>query len=332
MKLTDQQLSDILRRYGYDFSRCSAVMSGYRNSSHLIETNNGEKLNFILYKNEPEIVGRIERLNDLGLFLAEKGLPVRRPVSKRLLALKGASVTRYGGLYEYLDGETIPWEAYTKKHIKLLGMALGKFHDVSVSYSGRLPFVTDEYDAIIERMQKYFADEAVQEAMQEKLGIVVRKAWFERFKSLLSEASRLPDQLPLHMDMVRSNVLFRKVQTGDGLVVDDVALGGILDLEKASLGHVFFDIARTLAFLLVDCPKLPTKIYKYLLDSGYQKRSGRSLKPVQLTNGDMLEQLVSLFLTYDLYKFLKQNPYESLNQNHHFMRTVGILKQRRVVQ
>lgn len=332
MKLTDQQLSDILRRYGYDFSRCSAVMSGYRNSSHLVETNNGEKLNFILYKNEPEIVGRIERLNDLGLFLAEKGLPVRRPVSKRLLALKGASVTRYGSLYEYLDGETIPWEAYTKKHIKLLGMALGKFHDASVPYSGRLPLVTDEYDVIIERMQKYFADGAVQEAMLEKLGLTLRSGWFQQFKILMTEASVLSDQLPLHMDMVRSNALFREAQSGDGLVVDDVALSGILDLEKASLGHVFFDIARTLAFLLVDCPKLPTKIYKYLLDSGYQKRSGRSLKPVQLTNGDMLEQLITLFLTYDFYKFLKQNPYESLHENHHYIRTVGILRERQVVQ
>ncbi len=40
---------------------------------------------------------------------------------------------------------------------------------------------------------------------------------------------------------------------------------------------------------------------------------------------DLLEVLVDLFLFYDFYKFLRHNPYESLTDNEHFIRTKAIL-------
>lgn len=332
MKLTDAQLKDILQKYGYHFSDCTALMSGYRNSSHIVKTTDGMLMNFILYKNEPGITERIERLNRLGQYLAQQGLPVRSPLDRRILALRGKTVTRYGSLYHYLDGETIPWEAYTKKHIKLLGMALGRFYAFSAGYDGSLPSVVDEYEEIVTRMTRYFEDDTVQHAMREKLQFSLKMPWLKQFHDVLRESAALPGQLPLHMDMVRSNVLFRDAKLDDTLRIEQLALSGILDLEKAAVGHPMFDIARTLAFLLVDCPKSKAEIYRYLLDSGYQKRGGRQLSQVCLHSGDLLEQLVTLFLTYDLYKFLRQNPYESLHENHHFVRTVSILKSRQVLQ
>jgi hypothetical protein len=212
-------------------------------------------------------------------------------------------------------------------------------------------------------MSRYFAQKDVQKAMRDKLNLSVH---LPDFLSLLSQLEQVPGRIPLHMDFVRSNVLFREAQPTDALIIENLALSGVLDLEKAAVGHPLFDIARTLAFLLVDCAKPEEKIRKYFLDSGYHKRGNRSIYgeiPSSIARSDslgakgqlvlprsagkaessrtmedgisgplMLEQLITLFLTYDLYKFLKQNPYESLSKNHHFKRTIDILLARKVVQ
>lgn len=113
------------------------------------------------------------------------------------------------------------------------------------------------------------------------------------------------------MDFVRGNILF-----------EDTDISGILDFEKTASGHTIVDIARTLAFLLVDCKYKPyDKVDKYFLYSGYQKR-GRSK---DIGNDDDRNQFVEMFLFYDLYKFLLHNPYESLRLNEHHVRTKDIL-------
>jgi len=88
-----------------------------------------------------------------------------------------------------------------------------------------------------------------------------------------------------------------------------------------------FDISRTLAFLLVDCKyKLSAEVRKYFLRSGYEKR-GQG----ELPDSRLVQALTGLFLLYDLYKFLRHNPYESLHQNQHYIRTVDELTGRRLV-
>ncbi len=39
----------------------------------------------------------------------------------------------------------------------------------------------------------------------------------------------------------------------------------------------------------------------------------------------VLKALIGFFLLHDFHKFLKHTPYESLEQNHHFVRTRDIL-------
>jgi Ser/Thr protein kinase RdoA (MazF antagonist) len=318
-------LAAIAAKYGVSIASYGPVEGGYRNISHSFNAADGTSYNFILYKKEPGSVELIRRTNALGAYVAAAGLPVRTPLDKRILRVG----TRYGSLYGYLGGETIPWEAYTMKHIKLLGWAMARFHSAAAEYSGpTLPNVEAVYVDILGRMKAYFADPAVQKALAEKLQVTVEIPDSTEF---LQSALRIHGRTPLHMDLVRSNVLFREKQPGDVLVIDTLALSGILDLEKAAVGHPLFDIARTLAFLLVDCPKPADKLYRYFLDSGYRKRGGRELRPVYAEGQDMLETLLTLFLTYDFYKFLKQNPYESLSKNHHFKRTADILRSRKVL-
>ena len=330
MKLNEKQLETVLRKYGHSFLRLVFVKSGYRNVSHVVETKNGLRCNFIVYKREDGIVERIRRVNNFSLHLRAAGVPVRAPLDTRIVQLSGSSNLRYGCLYSYEPGETIPWEAYSMKHIKLLGYALGKLHDAAGSYVGTLSSVTQEYEGIVTRMERYFADADVASAMQEKLGLELNMLFVD-FHRLLDAAEHMPGQQALHMDFVRGNVLFRPSQQDDRFVVGGLALSGILDLEKAAYGHPLFDIARTLAFLLVDCDKQTEKIYKYFLQSGYIKRGGGSISSAS-DLADTLEPLVTMFLTYDFYKFLRQNPYESLGKNHHFIRTRDILVLRKVIQ
>lgn len=349
----------VAAKYGVSIASFGPVEGGYRNTSHSFTTTDGRALNFILYKRESESIPLIMRSNELGLYVFERGLPVRAPVDKRILRVGD----RYGSLYSYIQGETIPWEAYTMKHIKLVGFALARFHAAAKDFTEELPSVEDVYVAINHRMQQYFSDTHVVGAIREKLQL---KAQIPDFTALLDSMKKLPGRQPLHMDFVRSNLLFRDARPNDVLTVGHVSLSGILDLEKAAYGHPLFDIARTLAFLLVDCSKPADKVYKYFLHSGYSKRGGGTwvlfdhdscmfcdgwafpaqrgdtgwqIKPSEPEQNRRLscsslwlEALVTMFLTYDLYKFLKQNPYESLQENHHFIRTVAMLRVRKVVQ
>jgi len=358
--LPKEKLIEIAEMYGVEIADFGPVEGGYRNVSHSFTGTDGKFYNFILYKHETGIVELIERTNALGTYVATNNVPVRVPVDARILQVG----RRYGSLYGYLGGETIPWEAYSMKHIKLLGYAMAKFHTAGENYrSPALPDVETVYADIANRMGDYFAQADVQKALTEKLNVSVL---FPEFQHLLNSMKQLSGRIPLHMDLVRSNVLFREAQDSDTLAIEHLALSGILDLEKAAMGHPLFDIARTLAFLLVDCAKPEEKIRKYFLDSGYWKRgqrdvyggtlsrvslsdslgvNGRSVLPrsagkaepsratqASVSGSELLEQLITLFLTYDLYKFLKQNPYESLSKNHHFKRTIDILLARKVVQ
>ncbi len=320
--LSEAVLLEVAAMYGLKVASFGAVEGGYRNLSHSFLTSDGQNLNFILYKHEPDSISLIRRVNKLGSYVAMKGLPARRPYDERIIKVG----RRYGSLYEYLPGQTIPWESYSMKHIKLLGYALAEFHTAAEDFEGNLPNVEDVYTEITGRMKKYFADKNIVRAIEQKLGVTIT---LPDFPSLLGSTKKLTERNVLHMDFVRSNLLFSE---NGPLRVGSVAMSGILDLEKAARGHKLFDIARTLAFLLVDCPKPAEKTYKYFLDSGYRKRGGGDLKLVKLNGDNLLEQLVTMFLAYDFYKFLRQNPYESLAENHHFKRTERILRERKVLQ
>jgi Ser/Thr protein kinase RdoA (MazF antagonist) len=202
-------------------------------------------------------------------------------------------------------------------------MSMGKVH-VSLRGFGSLENdVTDEYLHIVARMSRYFKDKNVRRALKEKLNMEVSQDVFESFKRLLEFCGSLPDRQALHMDFVRGNLLFRGTQPGDMLILGNVTLSGILDFEKTAYGAPIIDVARTLAFLLVDCKyKSPEKIRKYFLYSGYNKRSGAETIPL---DSELLDRLVALFLVYDLYKFFRHNPYESLTENEHFIRTRDML-------
>jgi Ser/Thr protein kinase RdoA (MazF antagonist) len=319
--MEDEVVSNILRRYGLPGGRLLAMQKGYRNESHPVELPDGTRRNLILYKSEPGILGKVRCANRTADYLAAQGMPARRTADPRIIQLRSGGRVKYGSLYVYLPGGTIAWEAYTMGHLKLLGKTMSDMHQLLKSLPAtNVPAVAEEYKQILLRMQRYFADASVASAMRQKLGLAIQQEDLLYYSRLLEQAAKLPGHM-LHMDFVRGNILFGESE-GQPVVT------GILDFEKTAYGHPAFDIARTLAFLLVDCKYKPAeKVRKYFLASGYQKRGAAAFEDVHIKglSQTLLGSLVSLFLLHDFYKFLRHNPYESLHENEHFMRTRDIL-------
>ncbi len=313
------QINQIIEHFGKKVVRQYPVQKGYRNLSYKILLSNSQIVNLHLYRAETGIINRIQRTNDLSDFLAKQGVTCRRTLDKRIILIKAGRVQKYACLYNYLPGKTISWEAYTMEHIKQLGGLMSDMHFVASGYlSKQLPLASDEYTQITNRMKGYFDNVDTDKAITSKLKVRLSPRRLDNYLLLLRLTSNLPLRQSLHMDMVRSNILFSDIKK--------VELTGVIDFEKAAIGHPAFDIARTLAFLLVDCKyKTENQIRKYFIGSGYNKRGKSDFTNVIMKKGsekiDLLEALLDMFLTYDFYKFLKHNPYEYLDQNEHYCRT-----------
>ncbi|HSW74751.1 MAG TPA: phosphotransferase [Candidatus Saccharimonadales bacterium] len=319
-----------IRAYDLEPVHTLGVQKGYRNQSYGFRVASGRLYNFILFKQEPGMAKRIIRTHAVANFAAASGLPVRASISDRIIKLQDAQTARFGALYNYLPGETISWEAYTAKHIKLLGQALGELHSALARYpqAAALPSVAQEYVQIFNQMFIYFSQPATMQAVKNKLGIYLPVNTLYELKTFIAACDKLPGQQALHMDFVRSNILFSTRPR--------LRISGILDFEKTGCGAPMFDIARTLAFLLVDCKyKTEAQTHKYFLDSGYNKRSPVQVKQtfvrVKGIRHDLLETLINVFLLHDFYKFLRHNPYEYLAGNEHYARTKNLLLQRGIL-
>lgn len=309
----ERLLPAVLEAYGVKPSKIFDSQKGYRNEIWPILTSDNSMISVIFYKREPDIINRVRRGDKVSEYLATYGVPARRRIENKLVSLKSSQRTVNAGVYNYLPGETIAWEAYTMDHIKNLGAAMGKMHLIlSDMETQGLPSVYEEYMALLDRMSKYLANTKVEQSLLNKLGLKIDTAKIEQYINLLNEYHERAGQQALHMDFVRGNILFEGEQ-----------VSGILDFEKTAKGHTVMDVARTLAFLLVDCKyKQTKKVYKYFLFSGYQKRGQNK----DIGDDKARNQFVAMFLLYDLYKFLLHNPYESLSQNEHFVRTRDILE------
>jgi len=323
----EQLVARILDFYGLECVSIGAAQKGYRNSSFPIKLKNGTHCNVIIYKNESGIVRRIKAAQAISERASKNGLPVRLQIDPRILTLSSSKSQRYAALYNWLPGATIPWEAYTMEHIKVLGATLSDLHAAVSDLESleQFPDVILECRMLVNEMSYYFSQAGVQTAMKSKLTLDLDGRTFLYFIELLDKMSRLSGSQPLHMDFVRGNILFADPTKADHKYM----LSGILDFEKAALGNPVFDVARTLAFLLVDCKYKPiNKIKKYFIQSGYNKRGTGLLTPKELR---FLEPLVTFFMFYDFYKFLLHNPYESLYLNEHFTRTRDQLIQRKIL-
>lgn len=323
----------ITQAYNLEVVDILPVQKGYRNESHVLKLKNGY-VNLIIYKTEDGIVERIHNANETAQILFKNGLPVRVQCDPRIVKVQSGVSTQYGALYNYLPGSTISWEAYTKDYLRSLGLAMATMHHVLRSKEGVIPHVPqiiEESMDLAKRMIGYFLQPGVVSALKSKLQLEAPKH-ISRYVKLFDELGAAPNQQLLHMDFVRGNVLFSEKSTNSTLGYGRVQVSGIIDFEKTAYGPVVFDIARTLAFLLVDTKyKTEAEVRRYFLNSGYIKHGKGAFEPHVEVSGkriNLLEVLIDFYLLYDLYKFLLHNPYESLPENEHYTRTISLLKQR----
>ncbi len=321
-------VGSILNRYGLEYQKILEVQSGYRNHSYKIERTSGTFVNLIIFKAETDIVERINRADQVSGYLAHEGLPVRVRIDQRIIKLQKQfeELPNYAALYNYLPGATISWEAYTQDHLKALGLAMARMHSTLSENDSLTNLVASEttiYSVLVKlltRIEGYFSNDKVQIALHEKLHLEL-SIDYKRLMHAVAAADNLSRQHVLHMDFVRGNVIFNSQPTSDAISFGKAHISGIIDFEKTTYGNPVLDVARTLAFLLVDCKyKSAEKIRKYFLYSGYMKH-GKGL----ITSEKLLDEYVRLFLLHDFYKFLLHNPYEYLAKNQHYLRTRDIL-------
>ncbi len=322
-------INSVLQAYGYSSKKIHPPQAGYRNQSYAADLADGQTANLMLYKSEQGILSKIRNANHVGDYLANTGFPARQTLDPRILRLTRSARPKYAAVYHYLPGHTIAWEAYTMNHLKLMGQAMGVMHEQLRQTNAPRVFAdaTVVHNTIIRHMQHYFSQPATQEAVRTKLQMSINHTVFQRSQHLIDYLGQLPGKQPLHLDFVRSNLLFDETPHHNSFTLGSVSLTGIIDFEKTATGHPIFDLARSIAFLLVDVTsKSEAKIMKYFLHSGYHKRGGGALP-----NPALLKPLVAFFLFYDFYKFLRHNPYEYLEQNAHFKRTRDLLITRKLL-
>jgi Ser/Thr protein kinase RdoA (MazF antagonist) len=313
---------EIARQYGLRKIQIFEAQGGYRNQIFPLSAE-GKEICLAIYKDEPGILGKIRSANAISNYLAANGFPARKTADTRIIRIQAKNSRRYASLYEYLPGAVIPWEAYTRAHLKLSGSAMARMHLLLKELPiERLPAVETELLLSASRMSRYFSDDGVKNAMAGKLDIRFSEELINRYAAIIRAARRLPDRQPLHMDFVRGNILFSGLN-------DNLSISGIIDFEKAAAGHRSFDVARSLAFLYADSKyKTQNQVYKSFLISGYIRGGGKLDKVVFKKDGepiDLLESLMEFFWLHDFYKFLKHNPYEDLRGNEHYIRTAEIL-------
>lgn len=317
-KPVQQQIVDrVCALYGLEPIVYIEPTKGYRNRSYAFVTAD-RAYTIILYKDEPDILTTIQQANRFGDYAASQGYPARQTVDGRLLRVG----RQHACLYYYLPGGTIPWEAYTRHHLRELGRGLAELHHCMAGSRLMLPPAVLHLATNQRAMQAYFTDPGVIQALDAKLRLRVADTAFDTVD--WAHLEKLTGQQPLHLDFVRGNVLFMEGQP---------EISGVIDFEKAAIGHPIIDVARTLAFLVVDSVhKTPPLTQHEFLVRGYQSHSPRFQgfdSPRDVNK--MLSTLVNHFLLYDLYKFLRHNPYEALPKNHHFMRTASLLMHKKLL-
>lgn len=280
----------------------------------------------------------LEQITTYANYLTKNGISCRNGIkttenSKYIVKLKEFNKTRFFALYEFIEGETISWEAYTRRHIRSLGRTMSIMHMEGKKYliknsekCDKILFWKDYFEMDSEKMQKYLFKN--KQFIKSKLNIEIK---FEKLNFLIKEILKKTfsdKKYLLHMDFVRGNILFSNEKKEEIYEIK-----GVLDFEKMLIGPRELDLARTVAFLYVDCKyKKKTEIEKYFFEEGYYfTKNGEKSEAVYLKKVD-IQEIIRYYLCRDFWKFLECNPYDSLLLNEHFLRTVRFLQNDKLIK
>lgn len=324
----------IKKCYCLDISKVRKLEGGFRNQCFKVDSDDKSYV-LIIYKAEKGIRKLIDNAHSVASLLHSKGFPVRTNLKtknkKDYIYKKISSIYHFIALYNFLEGVTIPWEAYTRRHLKSIGKTLSDMHYALKNsevkeLKGNLP----KWELItakeISSMKRYF--KKVEPWIIKKLKLKLNWLNIDKtFKNLIKDTGTYPKNI-MHYDFVRGNILFSNRINKN---FDIYPITGILDFEKVCVGPEITDIARTLAFLLVDCKfKDVITVCKRFLINGYIKRGKNKLDPNIFKTQEFNNSLIFFWLR-DFWKFLEYNPYEYLHMNEHYKRTKKVLLDRKIL-
>ncbi|MBD3329774.1 phosphotransferase [Candidatus Dojkabacteria bacterium] len=264
-------------------------------------------------------------------FLSQNKIPVRTAYKNRNGGLIsradfGDGKQRLFGLYKFLSGSTIPWESYTRRHLRSLGRTLNQIHRTWAEYENATgDFV--KWNEYIEKdsksMLEYFNRN--EKFIKIKLGVKLDFSAYDLLIKSIQTTFQTGFQL-IHCDFVRGNILFSQKK-----LPKVYPITGVLDFEKVMAAPIQVDLARTLAFLLVDCKyKTREEIIKYFITEGYLWKVEKGIPDSKL-NFNEIQKLVNYFWMRDLWKLLQCNPYEDLSLNFHYDKTVQKLIKQKLI-
>ncbi|EKD49417.1 MAG: hypothetical protein ACD_63C00149G0003 [uncultured bacterium] len=178
---------------------------------------------------------KLQMLLELGDFLKEKSFCISRFVktsSGKPLAYKHRGY--FIGVYSYVHGESILWQAYSSKKIKSAVSYLYFFHKSSRSFQDKNSCA---------RILRSVADlKAKIEEFKSPFFKIEKKRACEILSELYDAVAEREDELTvLHGDYGRGNIIFEKEK-----------VTGMIDFESVCLGHPVFDVGHFLGTLLVD--------------------------------------------------------------------------------
>jgi Ser/Thr protein kinase RdoA (MazF antagonist) len=373
LELSKERIINILRKYyGFDFSNVLSIEiakidEGYMNNCIIIRLlPQNQRLVIIIYNtnrySEEKSQNRIKNAYMAARVLNRNSIPVRIPLKTATSPPKDFieinvtdQKTTILGVYNYLPGQTVPWESYTRRHLRAVGLYMRRIHHIwQQEDPNKYPFLPKWTDYIrndSQKLFKYFKKN--QQYIKKKLDIEIDLDFIKTLKKQITNSPLHQPHLNqlVHQDLVRGNILFGSMKKKNIYPIH-----GIIDFEKILIANPITDLARTLSFLFVDCKyKTIPEIKKYFLDQGYfafetihnqkfpnaPKQS--KLKQETVTkekNKKLLTELppfrhIKHFMLYfwvrDLWKLLSRNPYQDLMHNFHYKQTSNRLHAEKVI-
>ncbi len=326
-KLIANPQTPLLRKFNEGYmNNCLEISFPNRDGKFIIIVYNA--LNYFLPKHKAQL----EQAYETAEILSRHGIPCRIPhktdTGRHLIEVKipGSENKHFFGIYNFLPGSTLPWEGWTRRHLRSLGSTMAKMHEIWKAAridTQNLPEWNSYLNHDYEHLCGYFIKNAPY--IQSKLSLKFDKEACDQLIDSIKQLSQSFESQLIHYDLVRGNVLFSDKK--EKLIYPII---GIIDFEKVMLAPVIVDIARTLAFLIVDCKyKTENEISRYFFDEGCLAQSeNQQAKKFSL---EALKPLVLYFWLRDLWKFLLSNPYESLKENYHFNKTVEQLIKHKLI-
>lgn len=279
---TPIHLSDIAEWIAADFdigqaSAVRGIQGGIENSNFFLDTKlNGSTCEYVLTIFERLSAAQLPYYLELMRHLAEKGIPVPRPIANQTGAILFQLKNKPAAIVSKLPGASCMQP--TAAHCAMVGAMLAKMHLAGADFTERQPNLRSL------NWWRETVPAVLPHLTPDQHGLLVDEMAFQETFFASPAYGKLPEGAS-HCDLFRDNVLFE----GSGA---DERLGGFFDFYFAGTDKWLFDVAVTINdWCLLEGGALDADRTKALVDA-YQ--SVRPLSPDELSSAPAMLRAAAL--------------------------------------